>query len=244
MYNQYEKKILACTACTDSSPSKRPNHVVSCSNEPSSLGRFSKSTSRLANDYDLNEHHERISAQTLPRKIHNANSQSRQQQQQHSTTTKTTTTTTTSRRQMSRDSSSPVSKYQNGYSSQESPSRQYGSMINISFKNHVNTSPQPKTTHFVQTTINTQPPPVPPQKPERTYKSTLSRSKSFNVEIADDGLVSTPKTNTYSNGNNIRSTSQLNRLDESPPPLKSPGILASISRSNRDLMLRNGKHEY
>ncbi|XP_016837243.1 serine/arginine repetitive matrix protein 2 isoform X2 [Nasonia vitripennis] len=220
------------------------------SNEPSSLGRFSKSTSRLANDYELNERHERMSAQTLPRKIHNSSSQSRsqqqqqQQQQQHSTTTKTTTTTTTSRRQMSRDSSSPVSRYQNGYSSQESPSRQYGSMINISFKNHVNTSPQPKTTHFVQTTINTQPPPVPPKKPERTYKSTLSRSKSFNVEIADDGLVSTPKTNSYSNGNNIRSTSQLNRLDESPPPLKSPGILASISRSNRDLMMRNGKHEY
>lgn len=59
-----------------------------------------------------------------------------------------------------------------------------------------------------------------PAKPARTYRTSLTRSKSFNVQAAPTAY---------------RSSSQLHRLEESPPPLKSPSILASISRSTRDL---------
>lgn len=108
--------------------------------------------------------------------------------------------------------------------------RQYGSMINISFKNTV-TSPK-NNIHTIT--------PQPPAKPERTYKSMLSRSKSFNVEFNDNGILNKSKPNGILS--NYRSNTHLNRLDESPP-LKSPAILASINRSNRDLY-RNGKYGY
>ncbi|XP_012282817.1 serine/arginine repetitive matrix protein 1 isoform X2 [Orussus abietinus] len=102
------------------------------------------------------------------------------------------------------------------------PSGQFGSMINISIKNTV-TSPvasKPGTSARC------------PEKPERAYKSSIARSKSFNVEASRSGPEEAPR----------KSTSQLNRLDETPP-LKSPGILASISRSNRDLF-KASKYEY
>lgn len=67
-----------------------------------------------------------------------------------------------------------------------------------------------------------------PQKPARTYRSSLLRSKSFNVQLGP----------TYGYDNSFKSNPQLHKLDkleESPPPLKSPGIVTSISRSTRDL---------
>lgn len=97
-------------------------------------------------------------------------------------------------------------------------------MINISIKNTVSTSPKVNATPAYGTLQA-------PPKPERTYKSSLSRSKSFNVEADKNGG---PTRAPYT------SNLHLNRLDETPP-LKSPGILASISRSNRDLF-RDGKY--
>lgn len=64
-----------------------------------------------------------------------------------------------------------------------------------------------------------------PAKPARTYRSLL-RSKSFNVHAGDSG----PDFDSVH-----KSNPQLHRLDESPPPLKSPGIVTSISRSTKDI---------
>ncbi|KAJ8668987.1 hypothetical protein QAD02_000246 [Eretmocerus hayati] len=233
------------------------------SGEPSSLGRFSKSTSRLAYEYGYNggkEHELRgSSVQTLPRKMHH-----------HSPTNATLTNNNSSyyhngtngrHHHSSSSSSSTTRRMNNANGSSPTSAPRYGSMINISFNK--NGSPK-TTTHYVHH--------VPP-KPERSYKSSLSRSKSFNVEIADDGAVLTnPRGNItptnnghhYSNGyssNNgyvnsgyrngsphvvssviSSSTPRINKLRETPP-LKSPGILASISRSNRDLV-RNGRRDY
>lgn len=62
-----------------------------------------------------------------------------------------------------------------------------------------------------------------PTKPQRTFsKPSLLRSQSFNVQ---------PDPGQYSR----RSISTLHRLEESPPPLKSPNIVSSISRSTKDL---------
>lgn len=64
-----------------------------------------------------------------------------------------------------------------------------------------------------------------PAKPQRTFsKPSLLRSQSFNVRPDDPG-------NYYSR----RSASTLHRLDESPPPLKSPNIVSIVSRSTKDL---------
>lgn len=64
-----------------------------------------------------------------------------------------------------------------------------------------------------------------PQKPARTYRTSLLRSKSFNVQLGPN----------YSHESTFKSNPQLHKLDESPPPLKSPSIVTSISRSTRDL---------
>lgn len=63
-----------------------------------------------------------------------------------------------------------------------------------------------------------------PAKPQRTFsKPSLLRSHSFNV---DAGPLHQSR----------RSASTLHRLEESPPPLKSPNIVSSIvSRSTKDL---------
>lgn len=63
-----------------------------------------------------------------------------------------------------------------------------------------------------------------PAKPARTYKSNLSRSKSLNVREADDIRSGMYKSNPT-----------LHRLDETPLGLKSPGLISSLSRSQRDL---------
>lgn len=63
-----------------------------------------------------------------------------------------------------------------------------------------------------------------PTKPQRTFsKPSLLRSHSFNVQP-----------DTYP-GHPRRSVGTLHRLEESPPPLKSPNIVSSISRSTKDL---------
>ncbi|XP_011874954.1 PREDICTED: uncharacterized protein LOC105565947 [Vollenhovia emeryi] len=171
-----------------------------CSVASSSLGRFSKSTSRLVGDHVREEHFRSI--QTLPRSLHSAaaGQPARSQTRRHQAS---------------------VGRY--GAPGKMS---QHSSMINISIKNTVSTSPKVNVTPAYGTLQA-------PPKPERTYKSSLSRSKSFNVE-ADRNGVEAPTRAPYT------SNLHLNRLDETPP-LKSPGILASISRSNRDL-LRDGKY--
>lgn len=175
----------------------------------SSLGRFSKSTSRLANDHEREDHFR--TTQTLPRNLHSGGQYARSQA--HST-----------RRQPAVSSGvKPTTVH--SVAPPTNQSRQYGSMINISIRNTI-TPPKFSVQNNVQ----------PPAKPERTYKSSLSRSKSFNVEAARNGTDTPPPRIPYT------SNLQLNRLDETPP-LKSPGILASISRSNRDL-LKDTRREY
>ncbi|EGI63502.1 hypothetical protein G5I_08232 [Acromyrmex echinatior] len=162
----------------------------------SSLGRFSKSTSRLVSDQEREEHFR--TTQTLPRSLHSTGGEQ------------------SARSQTRRYQAPNIGRY--GKMSQH-----HSSMINISIKNmspKVNAPP-------VYSTLQA------PPKPERTYKSSLSRSKSFNVEASKNG-VDVPIRVPYT------SNLHLNRLDETPP-LKSPGILASISRSNKDL-LRDGKY--
>ncbi|VVC43298.1 Hypothetical protein CINCED_3A004811 [Cinara cedri] len=61
-----------------------------------------------------------------------------------------------------------------------------------------------------------------PAKPQRTFsKPSLLRSQSFNVQPDP--------------GHQTRSISTLHRLEESPPPLKSPNIVSMLSRSTKDL---------
>lgn len=60
-----------------------------------------------------------------------------------------------------------------------------------------------------------------PAKPARTYKSNLARSKSFNVDL-DSPRIGMHKRNP-----------QL----QAPAGLKSPGLISSISRSQRDLTI-------
>lgn len=166
----------------------------------SSLGRFSKSTSRLIGNYEREEHFR--STQTLPRSLYStgAGQSARSQTRRHQANV--------------------------GRHGTSGKIGQHSSMINISIKNTVNTSPRVNVTSAYSTLQA-------PPKPERTYRSSLSRSKSFNIE-ADKNGVDAPVRASYT------SNLHLNRLDETPP-LKSPGILASISRSNRDL-LRDGKY--
>ncbi|CAK9814901.1 hypothetical protein ANTPLA_LOCUS8382 [Anthophora plagiata] len=171
----------------------------------SSLGRFSKSTGRLANDHEREE--QLRSTQTLPRNLHSDGQYARIQ----------------SRRQQVVTSGVKVGTSYGGVP-QNHQTRQYGSMINISIKNTI-TSPKVPVQNNIQ----------PPVKPERTYKSSLARSKSFNVEAGRNGINTPPPRIPYT------STLQLNRLDETPP-LKSPSILASIS--NRDLLKNTKQQEY
>lgn len=171
-----------------------------------SLGRLSKSTSRLTNAYEFNDQFRNV--QTLPRNMRSEGRPAYSKQP----------SLASSRQQ-------PYSA--NGISHAMTPSRQYGSMINISIKNAVTSTVKPLHRHY--TTLQS------PTKPERTYKSTLSRSKSFNVEADKKAAVDKSFSVPY------KSNLQLNRLDETSPPLKSPGILASISRSNRDLCRASNK---
>lgn len=87
------------------------------------------------------------------------------------------------------------------------------SMINVSVINNGRSSFKPS--------LDT----LGPEKPARTYRTSLLRSKSFNVQLGPYGH----ETSTF------KSNPQLHKLEESPAPLKSPSIVTSISRSTRDL---------
>ncbi|KYB26130.1 hypothetical protein TcasGA2_TC006187 [Tribolium castaneum] len=77
---------------------------------------------------------------------------------------------------------------------------------------------------IINTVSRTLGPPLGPAKPARTYKSNLSRSKSLNVHAND-----------YRKPGMYTSNPHLNRLEENPVGLKSPGLISSLSRSQKDL---------
>ncbi|XP_063915870.1 uncharacterized protein Chas isoform X2 [Zophobas morio] len=94
---------------------------------------------------------------------------------------------------------------------------------------------------IINTVSRTLGPQLGPAKPARTYKSNLSRSKSLNVHAND-----------YRRPGMYTSNPHLNRLDENPVGLKSPGLISSLSRSQKDLhedsvytnrFVRNGTSE-
>jgi len=178
---------------------KRPRFSVASS----SLGRFSKSTSRLLGDHETEEHFR--STQTLPRNLHSGSGG------------QSTRSQTASQARRHHVVHANVSRY----GAPGKLGQQHSSMINISIKNTMKT---PARVNAMPAYGTLQAPP----KPERTYKSSLSRSKSFNVEADKNGVDASPRASYTSN-------LHLNRLNETPP-LKSPGILASINRSNRDLL--------
>ncbi|KAJ8947785.1 hypothetical protein NQ317_015728, partial [Molorchus minor] len=64
-----------------------------------------------------------------------------------------------------------------------------------------------------------------PAKPVRTYKSNLSRSKSLNVH----GGLDLNRSSVYT------SNPQMHRLEENPIGLKSPGLISSLNRSQKDV---------
>ncbi|KAJ8931724.1 hypothetical protein NQ314_015329 [Rhamnusium bicolor] len=80
-----------------------------------------------------------------------------------------------------------------------------------------------------------------PAKPARTYKSNLSRSKSLNVHAGLDPTRPSMYT----------SNPHMHRLEENPIGLKSPGLISSLNRSQKDVneevyntrFVRNGVSE-
>lgn len=88
------------------------------------------------------------------------------------------------------------------------------STINVSFINTVSPTQQ----HHRQQIVNDG-----PTKPARTYRSNLSRSKSLNVHMNNE----TP--------NMYTSNPHLNRLNASPIGLKSPGLISSLDRSQKEV---------
>jgi hypothetical protein len=119
----------------------------------------------------------------------------------------------------------------NGHGGGSRPLKSAGSMINVSIVNKVNSPPPPPTTNGGVVGNNSS-----PAKPARTYRSNLARSQSFNVTEAPaprrlfQQNAPNNKTSSY-----FRSNPHLHKLEESASPLKSPGIISSISRSQRDL---------
>lgn len=111
---------------------------------------------------------------------------------------------------MNGDDHSPRLGQQNGYHSDN----RNGKTFNVSIINQHSFSDRP--------IVNTG-----PAKPARTYRSSLLRSKSFNVHGNDPESY---RSSLYT------SNPQLSTLDESPAPLKSPGIVTSISRSSKNLV--------
>uniref|UniRef100_A0ABD2XBV6 Uncharacterized protein n=1 Tax=Trichogramma kaykai TaxID=54128 RepID=A0ABD2XBV6_9HYME len=175
----------------------------------STLGRLSKSTSRLASEtMTTTSSSYSNSSQTLPRKIHH-----------HASSTNLSSTNNNSSSKQRQQASSGSRRFESFSQEQQQPTKRYGSMVNISFRNNVS-PPKTTTTHFVQKTISTEPPPSPAK--DKIYKSTLSRSKSFNVEIADDGLVSAPKSAGFTsdkfiniNNNNAKRDDEIDSLERS-----------------------------
>ncbi|XP_034239595.1 cyclin-dependent kinase 12 isoform X5 [Thrips palmi] len=204
----------------------------------SSLGRLSKSTSRLTSSGAATQHNTMLNggtrrvgteyhagrggSQTLPRKLRDRDDSTPRAKKQVYVTKSNVERTGSSARssppqvwehRFTRERSSPRSS---PLASPLTTSPHTGSLINVSF---VNQAPSPTRNGHGNGHSNG----VSwegPAKPARTYRTSLTRSKSFNVQAAPTAY---------------RSSSQLHRLEESPPPLKSPSILASISRSTRDL---------
>jgi len=188
------------------------------------LGRLSKSTSRLAGGSSYSPNGDSSlsrGAQTLPRKLYDERVKNQAYTERNST---------------SNDSHHWESSRLNRFKSHQPQS---SSMINVSIINNV-TPPTSSIgiskplTNGVGISTSTG-----PAKPARTYRSNLARSKSFNVHAGGSGNTESSALFLGSRGrdasNVYKSNPHLHRLDESPPPLKSPGILASISRSQRDL---------
>lgn len=189
------------------------------------LGRLSKSTSRLASGGSYSPNGELSSnrnAQTLPRKLYDERLKNQTYVQRNSS---------------SNDSHRWESSRLNRINKSHQPHS--NSMINVSIINNV-TPPTSSIginkplTNGVGISTSTG-----PAKPARTYRSNLARSKSFNVHAGGSGNTESSSLLLGSRGRDVsnvyKSNPHLHRLDESPPPLKSPGILASISRSQRDL---------
>lgn len=189
------------------------------------LGRLSKSTSRLASGGSYSPNGESSlnrNAQTLPRKLYDERIKNQTYIQRNNT---------------SHDPHRWESSCLNRINKSHQPHS--NSMINVSIINNV-TPPTSSIginkplTNGVGISTSTG-----PAKPARTYRSNLARSKSFNVHAGGSGSTESSSLLLGSRGRDVsnvyKSNPHLHRLDESPPPLKSPGILASISRSQRDL---------
>ncbi|CAB3370186.1 Hypothetical predicted protein [Cloeon dipterum] len=112
----------------------------------------------------------------------------------------------------------------------QKPLKSAGSMINVSIVNRVSSPSGPAP-----------PPPAPPMsngpaKPARTYRSNLARSQSFNVVEAPAPRRLFQQQNAPNKSSSyFRSNPHLHKLDENGPELKSPGIISSINRSQRDI---------
>ncbi|XP_057326651.1 probable cyclin-dependent serine/threonine-protein kinase DDB_G0292550 isoform X1 [Microplitis mediator] len=232
----------------------RPN------NEPSTfLGRFSKSASRLmtstptTNEYDQKDR-QVTSTQTLPRKLqryllvrnnNNNNINNNNNNNNNSLTKKKPLKPPGNQfssshnhlnfiKSSSSSSPSPTQSFAplSSMSPSSNKSMHYGSMINISIKHNAPPQTIRENNTAMKMTVgnNTGTLPV---KPDRSYKSSLSRSKSFNV-LEDNTTDGYSNKNfiarNYSPSKTYKSNTQLHRLDETPSPLKSPSILASINR--------------
>lgn len=183
----------------------------------STLGRYSRSTGRLHSQYE--EGGAPRSTQTLPRKL-----TPRRDEQQHVRVVNSSSLSrgpaplhTPATRTMSSNSHWESSSSSAARLSRAQPHS--SSLINVSIINNVTPS-----------TVTG------PAKPARTYRSTLARSQSFNVAANDAPpprrlfQQQQPKSSSY-----YRSNPHIHRLEEASSPLKSPGIISSISRSQRDL---------
>ncbi|XP_075220307.1 chascon isoform X2 [Lycorma delicatula] len=199
------------------------NHVTSSS----TLGRLSKSTSRLTSErtapHTINhviDYTDRGGIQTLPRKLRDGeqrfkkpvnvqpSSMSPQQVWESQRYTKYNST-----------------NHANGSNLNTNGHSNSSSMINVSIVNK--STPPSSSLGMNRSSTSSASPTTGPAKPARTYRSSLLRSKSFNVHAGDDSLR---------DFNSVyKSNPQLHRLDEDPAPLKSPGIVTSISRSTKDI---------
>jgi hypothetical protein len=190
-----------------------PQHhpVTATVSNTSTLGRYSRSAGRLHSQFD--EGGAPRSTQTLPRKL--------SARDEPGSSSRVITTTTT----RSAVAHTPVTRSASHWESSSSGSRltrnqpNTGSLINVSIVNNVTPSSI-----------------TGPAKPARTYRSSLARSQSFNVTANEAPpprrlfQQQQPKTSSY-----YRSNPHIHRLEEASSPLKSPGIISSISRSQRDL---------
>lgn len=206
----------------DHSDDSNRNHVTSSS----TLGRLSKSTSRLTSErtapHTINhviDYTDRGGIQTLPRKL-------RDSEQRVKKPVSVQSSLSPQQTWESQRYSKYTSNHHSNHSNHLNGTSNSNSMINVSIVN--------KTTPPSSSLGMSRPPPASsaspttgPAKPARTYRSSLLRSKSFNVHAGDDSLR---------DFNSVyKSNPHLHRLDEDPAPLKSPGIVTSISRSTKDL---------